>query len=630
MEAHATSQELNEALETLRQYLADNIAPLGAAGHISYLLEQHSGLLAEELSAWATAQLSSKDISASLSDYLFHAVKKVYELSELLLVSADLMDRRLDQLGGMLIELCPEHDRETLKQRLPLVGRSETALSAAVGYIRRPLEIDGSKVADVTGEGIEQRIREIEEQNLELGRMLRALQQDQGRGKALRDDACEARAKIAADILTTALNSLTTAAEFERLRKQLSPLGIDTRPAMMIRALGSALPGWAAPAEGETDAEVPSSRWSELVTAMLRVISLAEQARERADRYGELIRAAVEQLNRGLAGRAVSALAAAEKAVQEGHVDADTAQSLRRECHAPVDLEQLKILADNPDQHSLLKRVMDFFEAFGPEQLLDSLQDEPKREQRRLLLGLLEVHGAEARQAALVRLEKVLRGEELATQWYFPRNLLYLLNRIPRAESTPAEREIELVASILNPLYPVPLVREAVTVLGRITDQEAERILMNFCGRLQETLLRAKGSRQDSLRLLSLLDRSVMTMAHRGTPETLAAVLEHGFSKQEALGDTFSRLAYLAGQDLSSAPEATARLIAALKAAMPRKVLGLTMHKDAHQLLPLVKALSCTRTPEVRAALQEVAERVADQECGSVAAAAIRDWDAAR
>ena len=87
-----------------------------------------------------------------------------------------------------------------------------------------------------------------------------------------------------------------------------------------------------------------------------------------------------------------------------------------------------------------LRKVLQFFTALQVEGLLDTLPGEPKRDRRRLMLLLLEIHGAPARHGSYERLTRSLGPQVGEEEWFFRRNLLYLLRRIPRGRRQPADR----------------------------------------------------------------------------------------------------------------------------------------------------------------------------------------------
>src|SRR6185436_17960241 len=106
-----------------------------------------------------------------------------------------------------------------------------------------------------------------------------------------------------------------------------------------------------------------------------------------------------------------------------------------------------------------------------------------------------------------------------------------------------------------------------------------------------------------------LLDRTVFALARRDTPGSCRAVVEHGLKAHPQLGDTFARLKDLTGQDLSSHPQSVERLLAALRAELPVKVLGFVMQKTHANVEHLVKALSGTPAPGVRHLFEDIVQR---------------------
>ena len=135
--------------------------------------------------------------------------------------------------------------------------------------------------------------------------------------------------------------------------------------------------------------------------AMRRVVTLPENPEEIGRRFSEMVAAAVEQLNQGSLARAARMFAVADKLVAERRVDSVLAESARRRAQESVDLERVRSLGEDSRNHEPLARILSFFPALTATKLLDELHGEEKRERRRLLLSLLEIHGAEARATAL-------------------------------------------------------------------------------------------------------------------------------------------------------------------------------------------------------------------------------------
>src|SRR4029453_13976645 len=97
--------------------------------------------------------------------------------------------------------------------------------------------------------------------------------------------------------------------------------------------------------------------------------------------------------------------------------------------HEYLNPDRLKKLTESPDKHSYLRPVLRFFRAFFPESLPDDLQSAARREKRRLLLTLLEIHGDAGRAAAYGRLVMDPGGTQ--TDVYLMRNGGSLRRTIP-------------------------------------------------------------------------------------------------------------------------------------------------------------------------------------------------------
>jgi hypothetical protein len=118
----------------------------------------------------------------------------------------------------------------------------------------------------------------------------------------------------------------------------------------------------------------------------------------------------------------------------------------------------------------------------------------------------------------------------------------------------------------------------------------------------------------------------VSVLARYGTPGAYRAVVDHGLKRKEEFGDTLARLSHLAGEDLSGDEEIVARLLGALKARTPLKLLGVVIHRDVQDPLHLVKALSSTPAPAVSSAFEHIARNFPQREFGRAASRALRGF----
>jgi hypothetical protein len=118
----------------------------------------------------------------------------------------------------------------------------------------------------------------------------------------------------------------------------------------------------------------------------------------------------------------------------------------------------------------------------------------------------------------------------------------------------------------------------------------------------------------------ALLDRACAALARYGNPRTWRLLIDHGLKSEARLGSPFLRLAEAGRVDLSSSRDLVERVIAAIRAELPRGgVLGLVGKRDEDKALALVQALASTPLPEVQELLKEIAAKYSDRQLGEVA-----------
>ena len=121
--------DVREALSELQRYLSDTLAPLMVADSVNLLLDYPADLAGNEIRAWTTAQFRSAR-PAPVSDYLYHAVEKLHAMGQYQLVPQDALQRYLEDLKPLVLELCPAADRALLAQNLGRLGKTDSILSA--------------------------------------------------------------------------------------------------------------------------------------------------------------------------------------------------------------------------------------------------------------------------------------------------------------------------------------------------------------------------------------------------------------------------------------------------------------------------------------------------------------------
>ena len=636
--------DVREALWELQRYLSDSIAPLMVAESMTVLVEYPAELTAFEINAWTAAQFRSKMGTVPVSDYLYHAVDKIFQLGSYGLVPKDRLREYLDELIPIIVHQVPEEDRDLLRMNLARLGEGDSVGAAAVEVLRRQVGSQNPLASDKGASGGAGGGREGATQD-DLSRKLKRFsmllerwESSAGEGEKgapgtdpAAGTAAERRRKneaLLSQLLSNAATGADSDKELAQALDRLRRIGLEMQTSEAFRVLGRALPGWVVPPGVEAPDQTGSSAGASASAAIRKIVTLPEDPVEVGKRFHEMLQAAVEQFNRGSLPRAVKMFEVAERLIAEKRIDATAVDVACRRAFENLDLEKLRNLGEHPEKHALLRKVLNFFPAFRVGPLLDEVRIEEKRERRRLFLSLLEVHGTDARDAALERLQQMARdGEPAGEEWHYKRNLLYVLRRLPRPAEQPADRELDAVVRLSEPGLPAPLVKEALAALGQIKHEKAEAALIQRVEGLEQLLLKKGDAPFDEAELQPLLERAVTTLARLGTPTSRRVVVEHALRKKSPLDDAATRLAELSTQDLSDDPELVAFLLKNLRADLPFKVLGLVLKKNDERIVQLIEALGSTPLPQVRKLLETVVESFPNQEFARVAGRVLSGFD---
>ena len=635
MTDNTPSPEVREALEELQQYLADNIPPLVVAESVRLLLRYPPELIATSIHAWALGQ---RDTSVPLSDYLYHGAKKIFLMRDFKLLSPALFEEFMTGLRSSILDYCPDADRVILASNLEHLSETLGVPASQVDVIfrqsvnvRRPLVSSGGEVrtaAAAAGSGnfvsasgapiSEEQFRGLRRISLLLERLETEAVEGNISKSTQRGELLATRA------LSVAARHSESSQELDQHLERLRSLGLDVSTQDIFRALGQVTPAWVPPAG--PDAQKAPPRPHSALESMRRLVTQTEDPAEIDRRYQELVRAAVDRLNEGSLAQGVAMLDLAEQLAAERKVEQAAVEATRRRGDDELDLERLKKFAEIPEQHPLLRRVLNYFVNLSPQALFDALAGEGRRDRRRLLLLLLEVHGEAAREAALDRLRRQLTlggGEE---EFYFRRNMLYLLRRLPRVGKEPLDEEINIYARHADSRYPQLMVKEAINGLALIKHEAAERALVQLMEDNDLALSVTQDPPPNAKDLRVALDRIVAALARFGTVSARKAVIDHAFKKKLELGNTMARLTEFSGQDLSGDPQAVKRLVEALRTAAPFKLFGLTLHQSYESVLYLVQALAATPNPAVKKAFEDLIKRFPEQEFAKVATKSLQSF----
>jgi len=646
MEQTRVSPEAREALGELAQYLSDSLPPMMVAGAVDFLAAQAPSLAAEEIRAWTAAQYQGRNAGLPVSDYLFHALKKIHLLSELKLVPADRTLRFLGALLPLLETVCPEEDRELLRGNVSRLGSSTEVLASPVETIYRqsgseqPLASRGKPealppgastsasalpspplAAPASAARTEDVARGLARFGLLVERLEKSLPREGGRKPP---DA------LTAQLLATAATASRTSRELEENLARLAKLGVEVPPTdVLFRKLSDSLPGWGVPVNPDADETIGPGGRGSVVGAMRRLVTLSSDPAESAKRFREIVYAAIEQLNGGNLGRAVTMFGLAEQIIRKERVEKPVAQAIRARAHETIDPARLRAFAEKPENHFGLRTVLEFFPALRPDGLLESLREEKRRDARRNLLALLEVHGPTARDVALEKLFAAGGASAAESDWFFLRNLLYVLRKVPRTSGAASEAEVDLLFRLSDPSQPAPLVKEALANLGQARTEKSEQVLVARLAQLETAA--AKAGTTAPAELLQLLDRTCAALARHATPTAFRALVDHGLKGSGSPGGSVARLVHLSGHDLSAQEQLVDRLLKALRGALPVRFLGVVVSPSADaDAKRIVKALSGTPAPSVRRTLEEIARKYPDREFGREAEKALAALDQAR
>lgn len=624
------NEEAREALVMLQQYLSDQVPPMLFADSFEHLLGLPPSLVGEEIQAWVAAQYRRAS-SLPVSDYLFHAAKKIHMLKELQLVPREQIESFLSSLAVVLAELCPPEDRPHLQDDLARLDEAKTVLAAAVDVVHQratggsgdaepgapplrstlaagapaPVAAAAASAAPLSP-GAARGLRRFE---LLLQRLA---------GENLPASSVPPAA-VLAEAVAEAVGGAVSHDDLLARLASLEKLGSGASPQRLLRVLGSRLPDWAPPPGASTDAPPPGS-----VGVLRKALDLSEDRLEAARRFEELVHAAAEEFNTGALGRAVTMLELAQSMLANKRLAPETARALQSKGHTLLAPAQLRAFAEDPDKAALLRRALAFFADLAPAELLAQLEREESRERRRHLLTVLIAHGEESRRLALNTLREAAAGATVIP-WQFARNLLYLLRRVPPPADHRLDDEVEVLAPLSQPGGPLAVVREALAALGQIRSPRAEATLIARVAELEEAALGIRPLPYETVDVLGLLDRTVGALARSSSPAARRCAVSHALRRKPQLGNTLARAAELGEQDLAGDSELVDRIVTAIREELPKRVLGVTLAsaRKSDTVEGLIALLAGTTSQAVREFLASIVERFPGQAFADAAARAL-------
>ncbi len=622
-------EEVREALVMLQQYLSDQVPPMLFADSFEHLLGLPPALVGEEIQAWVAAQYR-RSTSLPISDYLFHAAKKIHVLKELQLVPRAQMEVFLKSFAGVLLDICPPDDRPHLQDDLSHLDDSKTVLAATVDVVHQRVAdgADGDEArAPVLRSAMAAGNRSPAPAAAAAAPVSPAVARGLRRFELLlhrlasepAPSPTTPKAAVLAEAVAEAVGGATSHDDLLQRLAGLDRLGAAASPQPVLRLLGSRLPNWAPPSEA-----MDSATRQGPAAVMRKALELANDKVEAARRFEELVHAAAEEFNAGSLGRAVTMLELAQDMVARHRVAPEAARALQNRGEALLAPAQLRAFAEDSDKVPLLRRALGFFSDLSPAELLARLEREESRERRRHLLTLLVAHGEEARRMALNTLRHATDGSNVVP-WQLERNLLYLLRRIPPPADQRPDDDLDVLIPLSQPGGPLGVVREALALLGQIRTPRAEATMIARVAELEDAATGVRPLPYEPAEVLGLLDRAVGALARSSSQPARRCVVAHALKRKPALGNTLGRAGELGQQDLSGDAELVERLIAAVREELPVKVLGVTLSSERKvgAIDGLVTLLAGTRTPAVRELFTTIVERFPGQPFAQTAARAL-------
>jgi len=632
-----------EALDALRRYLSDNIAPLIFAESIDDLFNMPVRATGAEILGWVASQSHIGD-AVRTADYLYHAVKKLHLVGELELIPRERLRVFISALRPILLESCPIHEKEELSKEFANLEQAKGDISPHSGVMQMPTGAQPIAAAGIAAPQPPAQQTGSLLDDPRVGLLLHRLGSliaeqpvvpagtapvgvvPQGATPAGMVPAgavpagALAQSPLVAGVISEAAALAQNATELESSLGQMRSYGVPSVQEGIVRLLGQSLPNWAPPVA--TDAEQAPPQ--QAVRAMRRIIGMAESRQDKYKRFNELVITAVDEFNTGSLGRAVTLFDLADRMIEDEEVDPNIVSTARDKAFAALDESQLRRCAETDDLHYLFRRVMKFFPHLSPEELFFTLEEEESRDRRRLLLHLLSVQGIEAREAALEALQGAVSGDR-SFPWFLERNMVYLLRTIEREDDETIDQEIDVLTRESELENPLPLIRESFATLGQLNNERVVRTLVARVSELEDSLLGMRQLPHSEEEAQSLLDTAVTMLARTGSPEAHRCIVAHGLKRQPQLGNTLTRISRLGSQDLSGDGTLVKRVVDALREELPTKVLGLSVgaRRKGDNVGRLIEALSGTDSPLVRHVLQEVSDKYASQPFGEAAARAI-------
>ncbi|MCS6886191.1 MAG: hypothetical protein RMM17_10525 [Acidobacteriota bacterium] len=241
----------------------------------------------------------------------------------------------------------------------------------------------------------------------------------------------------------------------------------------------------------------------------------------------------------------------------------------------------------------LVRQIIRHLEMFDPGLMLMQLQIEESRRVRRLLLKALECYG----QQIYGTLVSELSGKYHQVPWYYNRNLVYLLGRIPCSNAQYANQVVELLDMLWQPKTERQLVTQIISTLGFIGTPAA-------CDKLIARLKTLEPKYEDDPQIQDYCNKIAQALIATEQEKALEVAVDFCI-RQEILGQFQEKFRWI------YLPEGFVRsCINKIRKEIQRIKLSFSLLGDKQIAQELLHVISHMRTPEVIQLCQEILKTV--------------------
>ncbi|MEM1245078.1 MAG: DUF4388 domain-containing protein [Acidobacteriota bacterium] len=649
----------------LEGYLNDTLAPLQVADSVIAFLEHEPEGASRAILRWADQQLNANLHSIPISEFLYHALRKIHLFQDLGLADADRVRVLLRTATRQVRTFCPSDELADFDANLARLDE-ESRMTKAVEFLHRAgTEPDEESLED----------RDDSEEASEPPKLALRREGDAGPVDAAASDADEAVAQADAHspeppprperardlnavrneqvalglrrfsmlvetleqaterledsdekpLVTHLLSSAAVGAknydEFREYLDRLKSLGLqDLHLEQLVRSVAETLPDWYLEGDGSAQPHTAAS------VAIERIVDLSEDEAAKTSRLHEIVTTAVEHFNQRRLGSALTLFELVEGLLKSGEFSPEVQRRILETGRPSLQMAPFRERVGDPELHPQLRRVLGFYPDLRVEGLVRRLLNEQNRRTRHLIMDLLRIHGSEARDAVteLLISSTSLSGREWP--WFFVRNLIRLLREIPVVGVAVSDFELDTVVGYADPKHATQVVREAVTYLGSVPHPRAAAALSGLFHSYREASVGLReGAGSDMAKIQSL---ALTSMLRVDNPQVRAAALNAILFDSRRREENVQLVTVLGTVDLSADRGTLDLLLRSIRLRLPREGLTGTVHALRMQLpktgwmgrmrrpgslreaalRSLIQSLAGTPTAEVTGLLSEIEE----------------------